>query len=273
MKPLQPLTAEEVERLRLILDPADVGSIAALFGRLPDPGDPASRSDQGEPNDAPLTHRFGSRALVNLAVVHLQDDTWKTGADQLNPRGRPVIARLGVRPALAWWQRVVEEAMRARSMTPPTPASPAATIEEASRWLAQLLPFILAQGWAPILARDLFVIADQLDQAVTGKRPFRPRCADCRQHLEPQDEATWWKCPGCGRDYTPRTGLGDLGRRQPPMTARAIGAVLQMSPGTIRTWKHRGLITRAGTDPHGRGLYYLADAKRILGRSAHAQTG
>lgn len=265
-----PLTVEEIRTLRDLLSGDGPDTLANLYGRLPAATEPA-QPDLGEPNDTPHRGGYGSQALINLTVHHLRDQEMKTGWRNLDPTRAPIITRLGVVPALAWWCRKVQARMTAARLDPPAgPGS--ATINDEAAWLAGVLPFILAQPWAPILARDLFTIRDRMVAIVTGKQPFRPRCLDCRSvHLEPQDEASWWKCPNCGRDYTPQTGLGDLGRRQPPMPAREIAAVLQISPGTIRTWKHRGLITTAGHDPHGRSLYYLADAKRILGQSATAE--
>lgn len=35
-------------------------------------------------------------------------------------------------------------------------------------------------------------------------------------------------------------------------------------PSTIRTWAHRGHLTRRGTDYRGRALYYLEDAEAII---------
>jgi len=262
----RPLTAEEIRTLRDLLSGDGPDTLANLYGRLPAATESA-QPDLGEANDVPHRGGYGSQALINLTVHHLRDQEMKTGWRNLDPTRAPIITRLGVVPALAWWCRKVQARMTAARLDPPAgPGS--ATINDEAAWLAGVLPFILAQPWAPILARDLFTIRDRMVAIVTGKQPFRPRCLDCRSvHLEPQDEASWWKCPNCGRDYTPQTGLGDLGRRQPPMPAREIAAVLQISPGTIRTWKHRGLIATAGHDPRGRSLYYLADVTRVLGQT------
>lgn len=266
---VKPLTVEEIRTLRDILDGDGPNTIASLYSRLPQTTEPAT-PDRGEPNDIPARGTPGSRALINLAVHHLRDQELKTGWRDLDPTRAPIITRLGVVPALLWWCRKVHDKMAAARLNPPAgPGS--ATINDETAWLAGVLPFILAQPWAPVLAHDMFTIHERLTAIVTGKQPFRPRCLDCRGvHLEPQDGASWWKCPNCGRDYTPTTGLGDLGRRQPPMPAREIATVLQVSPGTIRTWKHRGLISTAGKDSRGRSLYYLADAKRILGQAVAA---
>jgi len=266
----KPLTVDEIRTLRHLLDGDGPDTLADLYARLPAATEPA-RPDLGEPNDTPHRGGYGSKALINLAVHHLRDQELKSGWRALDPTRAPIITRLGVVPALLWWCHTIRQRMTAARVTPP--AGPeAASVDAASGWLAGVLPFVLAQPWAPILVRDLFTIRDRMAAIVTGKRPYRPRCVDCPGvHLEPQDEASWWKCPNCGRDYTPQTGLGDLGRRQPPATAREIAGVLQISAGTIRTWKHRGLITTAGRDSRGRSLYYLADVKRILGQSANAE--
>lgn len=261
-----PLAADEIRTWRGLLTGDGPDTLAGLYGRLPAATDPA-RPDVGEPNDVPARSTPGSRALINLAVHHLRDQTLKTGWRALDPTRAAIITRLGVVPSLVWWCHSVRDQMATARLTPPAGPT-AATVDAAAAWLAQVLPFVLAQPWAPVLARDLFTIRDRLAAIVTGKKPYRPRCLDCcNVHLEPQDEASWWKCPHCGRDYTPQTGLGDLGRRQPPMSAHDLAALLQISPSTIRTWKHRSLITTAGHDVHSRSLYYLADAKRILGQS------
>ena len=44
----------------------------------------------------------------------------------------------------------------------------------------------------------------------------------------------------------------------------AIAFMTRRAPSTIRTWAHRGHLTRRGTDHRGRALYYLEDAEHIL---------
>jgi len=42
---------------------------------------------------------------------------------------------------------------------------------------------------------------------------------------------------------------------------QAIAFMLGVSPSTIRSWAHRGLITREGTGSRGRALYDTAAAR------------
>ena len=44
----------------------------------------------------------------------------------------------------------------------------------------------------------------------------------------------------------------------------AIAILTSRTPSTIRTWAHRGRLTRRGTDWRGRALYSLDDAEAIL---------
>ena len=51
----------------------------------------------------------------------------------------------------------------------------------------------------------------------------------------------------------------------------AIAYLTGRKPGTIRSWASRGLITRKGTDRHGRALYSIDEAQEVAGRlDSHA---
>ena len=49
----------------------------------------------------------------------------------------------------------------------------------------------------------------------------------------------------------------------------AIAFMTRRTPSTIRSWAHRGLITRRGTDDRGRALYCLEDAEAIIDAHRH----
>lgn len=247
-------------------DDAPDPSIPDLYRQLP-------RLDDQQPTDDPATdssddravHTPGPRVPINLTAYHLTSPDLKPGWRQHNPERVATIHRFGVLPALTWWTLAIEGRMLALRVTPlPHPGGPA-TVDTECDWLAGSHPFTLAQPWAVVYVRDLLRVHDTLLEAVTGKKKFRPRCADCHHELEPQDDGAWWKCPQpqCGRDYTPRSGLQDLGRRQPPMTGREIAATLRLPWSTLRTWDERGLIRAEGRDSRGRKTYYLADVKRV----------
>ena len=46
----------------------------------------------------------------------------------------------------------------------------------------------------------------------------------------------------------------------------AIALLTGRKPGTIRSWAHRGLLKRRGTDKRGRALYSLTEAEALAGR-------
>lgn len=269
MKTPRPLTKPELEALRAVLTEDDQGdaetdrpdTISSLYHRLPTIYEP-SHTD-GAPNDDTSANNPGSVALINLAVYHLRDGRQKTGWRQHNPGKNATIHRFGVLPSLSWWTSYIDARMRDAGLNPP-PLAGTATVTGEADWLAAVLPFVLVQPWSMVFGRDMLRIHDRLTETVTGKRKFVPKCADCHdQRLEPQDDETWWKCPNCGRDYMPKNGLHDLGRRQPPLTGREIADTLRLPWSTLRTWDERGLIRPEGRDHRGRKLYYLADVKRV----------
>jgi DNA-binding transcriptional MerR regulator len=45
---------------------------------------------------------------------------------------------------------------------------------------------------------------------------------------------------------------------------QAIAFLTGRTPATIRSWAHRGLITRRGTGPRGRALYAIEDAEAVV---------
>lgn len=48
--------------------------------------------------------------------------------------------------------------------------------------------------------------------------------------------------------------------------AQAIALAVDRKPSTIRSWAHRGLITRRGKDRRGRTLYSLEEAQELTAR-------
>lgn len=50
---------------------------------------------------------------------------------------------------------------------------------------------------------------------------------------------------------------------------QAIAFMTQRTPATIRSWAHRGLITRRGTGLHGIALYAVEDAEALVDKQRH----
>lgn len=255
------LHASEIRAL-----PEHLAQIPQLYGQLPMIDEP-DRSDAGEPNDQGKTDRKpGSAAPLNLTVVHLTDTRQKNGWRHHNPGHVPTIQRLGTLPSLFWWTQFVLPPLLEQANVPVPPQVDPATVESECAWLAEVQQFVLAQAWAPMFVRDIAQIHAKLEQTSTGKVEFVPRCDACalegrNVRLDPQDDASWYKCPHCTKEFTPSRS-GDLARRQPPLPAEEIAAALGISAATIRTWKFRGFIAPAAHQ-QGRPLYHLADVQRV----------
>ena len=259
-----PLTPNRIDQLT-----DHLARIPALYDQLPTIDEP-DRPDPGDPNDQGKTsHKPGSSAPLNLTAVHLTDHrTRRVGWWLHNPDRQPTIARFGTQPSLLWWT----EAVTARAAAQNVDLNPPARLDVPSllAWLTDARTFILAQPWAGLYADDIAELHQRLEQASTGRGPeFVPRCDQCALNgrvvkLEPRDEESWWKCPACNEEFTPKTA-GDLARRQPPLPADEVAAAAGISPATIRTWKARRLIAPAKHD-HGRPLYHLADVLRVKER-------
>lgn len=49
----------------------------------------------------------------------------------------------------------------------------------------------------------------------------------------------------------------------PLADTKALAAWLKISPATVRSWAHRGRLTRRGRDARGRTLYSLTEAAEL----------
>lgn len=47
---------------------------------------------------------------------------------------------------------------------------------------------------------------------------------------------------------------------------QAIAFFARRSPATVRSWAHRGLLTRRGTDQRGRALYDLNEVAELVAK-------
>jgi len=256
-RPKTPLAADEVTALS-----EHLAQIPELYAQLPTIDEP-DRPEPGEPNDDGGHVQPGSRAPINLTVVQLTDT--KLASRRHDPGRVASIHRLGALPTLVWWSDAMARQMLQRHVEFAPLANPATVASECA-WLAKIGTFALAQPWAPLYVRDIAALRASLEEATTGKRePWVPRCSKCSNVLKARDEASWYECPSCGKQYTPGT-MVDLGRRQPPMPASEIAKALGISPSTITTWRDRDLIIPARRDHRGRPLYYLADVLRVKER-------
>lgn len=239
-------------------------NIPHLYAQLPTLDEP-DRGTAGEPNDEPGHTNPSPTPPVNLTVIHLADTRLKAGWRTHNPGRVATIDRFGTLPALMWWTLYLEARMHDTGTIPPEGQDPA-TVDTECAWLTAAEPFTLAQPWAAIHCHDIDRIHTRLTEAVTGKREFIPRCGTCPNTiLEPRDNATWYKCSTCNREYTPGA-MVDLGRRQPPLPGKQIAALLGIPWSTFRNWDDRGLLKAERRDSKGRKLYALADAKRVKER-------
>lgn len=55
----------------------------------------------------------------------------------------------------------------------------------------------------------------------------------------------------------------DMAGYDPLADALALSALLHVSPATVRSWAHRGRISRRGRDARGRTLYSIAEATAL----------
>lgn len=55
----------------------------------------------------------------------------------------------------------------------------------------------------------------------------------------------------------------DMAGYDPLADALALAALLHVSPATVRSWAHRGRISRRGRDHRGRTLYSVAEATAL----------
>jgi hypothetical protein len=53
---------------------------------------------------------------------------------------------------------------------------------------------------------------------------------------------------------------------------QAIALMTGRPPATIRSWAHRGLLTRHGTGPRRRALYDISEASELATRMAELET-
>lgn len=256
----RPLTKEELEDL-----PRQLAEIPRLYDELPTIDEHTQQTDSTG-NDAGHTDRKpGSKAPLNLNVLHLTDTRYKPhGWRTHNPGRIATIHRLGTLPALIWWVQLVEALAQDKGVTTPEHPAGNATVETECAWLTETLQLVLAQPGRDMFVRDIARLHAELDRAAAGTYEFQPRCGTCSRILHPADDGTY-SCRVCRRIYTPKTMI-DLGRRHPPMPARDIAKTLNIAPATIRSWEHRGLITSVKRNHQGRKLYALADAMRLKER-------
>jgi hypothetical protein len=50
----------------------------------------------------------------------------------------------------------------------------------------------------------------------------------------------------------------------PLIDTPALAAWLKISPATVRSWAHRGRLTRRGRDRRGRALYSATEAAELI---------
>jgi len=255
----RPLTREELEDL-----PRQLAEIPTLYAELPTLDEPARGAGQDTNDEGHTDRKPGSKAPLNLNVLHLTDVRYKTrGWRNHNPGRVATIHRLGTLPALVWWTQLIEALAEDAGVQVPAHPEGGATVATECAWLAEVLQLILAQPGRDMFVRDIARLHAELDKATSGSYEFQPRCGTCSRVLVPADEG--YECRGCKRTYTPTTMI-DLGRRHPPMLAREIAKTLNIAPATIRVWEHRGLIASVKRNHQGRKLYSLADAMRIKER-------
>lgn len=251
---------------RIVKLKAHLAEIPELYGNLPAIDEMVSGGGSGESHSGKTT---GSAAPLNLEVVHLADQRFKRGWREHNPGQVATIERFGTLPALMWWTEYFADRMlQVPGVKVPAQADPATVGSECS-WLAEAIMWILTNEWAPVFASDMERLHTRLS-AANGVRLFVPHCGTCDSVLEERDSGNWYRCPDrqCGRTYTQSSGLGELGRRQPPIPGKQIAALLQIPWSTLRKWDERGVITAARRDSRGRKLYHLADVKRARERVA-----
>lgn len=61
-----------------------------------------------------------------------------------------------------------------------------------------------------------------------------------------------------------RSTMVSMAGYDPLADALALAALLHVKPATVRSWAHRGRISRRGRDRHGRTLYSIAEASALV---------
>lgn len=209
----------------------------------------------------------GSRPPLNLTVIHITDTRHKPGWDGLDPRVDVVVDRFGVLPALESWTRLVRDEMMMAGVPWPDMLE-VPTVGGEAGWLLATMDFSLAHEWVVELADDVRRLTSQLMAVLGERREYRPRCREiaCGAKLDPMDNATWYSCPSCGRDYTIDADLKALGQVQPAMTGREVADALGIPWATLRKWVERGILTHTGRDAKGRKVYDLDAVRRVAER-------
>lgn len=263
------LRAHEIETLR-----DQLRTLPDRYGRAS--GMLTSRGATDD-NSGRTSGKPDSRAPLNLAVVHLADKRRKPGWHGLDPATTQVVTRYGVLPSLEAWVRYVREHMTDDNVEHP-PLTDRPTVASEAAWLLDTLAYTLTHDWAPHLAHDVGSLYRQLG-GILGERPeYRPRCrvlgcgeTDRRgvHHgtlLEPMDNATWYACRACGRNYTIAADLRALGQAQEAMPGPEVAQALGLSKHTIRSWASRGLLKHEGRDAKGRKTYDIDTVRRVAQR-------
>lgn len=189
--------------------------------------------------DGPRGASSPSRPPLNLVVLDLQDTRQKRDCDpsrtDYDIDRRAGARRQGVLPTLASWVRLVDGELwdEALEHTPPADAPTAAT---ECGWLGDHVDWIVDQQWAVEIAdecaailRDIraaigeFEVKDQLTCLMTG----------CGWDVKAMDNASWYRCEGCGKKWT-RIELHRMAERKRPRSLKECAKMLGVSLRTLR---------------------------------------
>lgn len=219
------------------------------------PADPTSWRGKGSPARPPVT-----LDVIDTTDTRLKDTGDLTPAEAFSYDQRD---RLGVLPYLGLWVSLVMDELIDCGIQPDVccPLNNGDTITHTvtgeTRWLLRYLDQIL--DLHPDFADDVHRIYRQLQQGVGERDPFALKCDRCTWPVDPQDGASWFKCSGCGKQWTLVGEIKRLAGMQPNMPLRKIATILGRSLGTLQKWAIEGRFLPVGRQ----GQTFLYDLERV----------
>jgi predicted RNA-binding Zn-ribbon protein involved in translation (DUF1610 family) len=235
-----------------------LGEIPELFALLPlyglpgsTPPDPDARRGTSSPAKPPTV----------LDVVDLLDTREKPQADDgerdVELDKRAGYRRLGILPTLGLWVSMV--AAELDDMDEPVEVccpDRQHTVAGECAWLTTHLDRILELH--PDFPEDVEWMWRDLRRVVGERDPLTFYCPKCGWRIEPQDDATWFRCTGCPQTWRMDAEIRRLGATQ-ELTLKQIASMRGLALKTLHDWSARGWIAPIGRSARG----FLYDIARV----------